>query len=289
MWWNCHSQGEKQDSVTSCCLFSQRQKEERAALGLPPVFFILFPWFLPTKTPRFLYLPEGPWAYPYQLLIWVPSNFSSHSWSLILYLSTGSSSVFKRCTYVYHSLKWSVWLLIGTEENLHLWHFLRKSPAGLCVGAQLLSCIRLFETPWTVARQVPLSMGTFSRQECWSGLLCPPPGALPWGNGNGQMGVSYFPRLVKCGDCGQEGEINRSILFVSTQHFSFFGFLLKYSCIVLVSGVQQSESIIHEHLCVYSLFKILFLIGNYKILSISIILCAIQYLFLPILYIVCIC
>ena len=32
-------------------------------------------------------------------------------------------------------------------------------------------------TPWTAARQAPLSMGV-SRQECWSGLLCPPPGAL---------------------------------------------------------------------------------------------------------------
>ena len=28
------------------------------------------------------------------------------------------------------------------------------------------------------ARQAPLSMG-FSRQEQWSGLLCPPPGDLP--------------------------------------------------------------------------------------------------------------
>ena len=37
---------------------------------------------------------------------------------------------------------------------------------------------RLFETPWTVARQAPLSMG-FSRQEPWSGLPGPPPGDLP--------------------------------------------------------------------------------------------------------------
>ena len=32
-------------------------------------------------------------------------------------------------------------------------------------------------TPWTVAQQVPLSMG-FSRQEYWSGLPCPSPGDL---------------------------------------------------------------------------------------------------------------
>ena len=36
------------------------------------------------------------------------------------------------------------------------------------------SRIRLFVTPWTVARQAPLSMG-FSRPEYWSGLPCPPP------------------------------------------------------------------------------------------------------------------
>ena len=36
---------------------------------------------------------------------------------------------------------------------------------------------RLFVTPWTVARQAPLSMG-FSRQGHWARLPCPPPGGL---------------------------------------------------------------------------------------------------------------
>ena len=40
------------------------------------------------------------------------------------------------------------------------------------------SCVRLFATLWTVAHQVPLSMG-FSRQEYSSGLPCPPPRDLP--------------------------------------------------------------------------------------------------------------
>ena len=35
-----------------------------------------------------------------------------------------------------------------------------------------LSRVQLFATPWTVARQAPLSMG-FSRQEYWSVLPCP--------------------------------------------------------------------------------------------------------------------
>ena len=45
----------------------------------------------------------------------------------------------------------------------------------------MLSCFsraRLFAALWTLAHQVPLSMG-FSRHECRSGLPCPPPGFLP--------------------------------------------------------------------------------------------------------------
>ena len=45
-------------------------------------------------------------------------------------------------------------------------------------GACVLSCVRLFAIPWTVAHQAPLSMG-YSRQEHWSGLSFPPPGDLP--------------------------------------------------------------------------------------------------------------
>ena len=41
----------------------------------------------------------------------------------------------------------------------------------------MLSCVQLFETPWTVAYQAPPSMG-FSRQEYWRGLPFPFPGNL---------------------------------------------------------------------------------------------------------------
>ena len=41
------------------------------------------------------------------------------------------------------------------------------------------SCVWLFATLWTIACQVPLSMG-FSRQQYWSGSPCPPPGNLPY-------------------------------------------------------------------------------------------------------------
>ena len=46
----------------------------------------------------------------------------------------------------------------------------------LCVCAQSLSRVRLSATLQAAASQAPLSVG-FSRQEPWSGLPCPPPGA----------------------------------------------------------------------------------------------------------------
>ena len=64
----------------------------------------------------------------------------------------------------------------------------KKRPQGVvrlqqCVcttycGLSHFSSVRRFATPWTVARQAPLSMA-FSRLEYWSGLPCLPPGDLP--------------------------------------------------------------------------------------------------------------
>ena len=44
--------------------------------------------------------------------------------------------------------------------------------------AQSLSHVQLFATSWTAARQAPLSMGLFFRQEYWSGVPFLPPGDL---------------------------------------------------------------------------------------------------------------
>ena len=61
--------------------------------------------------------------------------------------------------------------------------FLPSYNAGLVCNsmshAHMLSCVQLFATPWTVAHQVPLSMG-YPRQECRNGLPFPAPGALPY-------------------------------------------------------------------------------------------------------------
>ena len=59
-------------------------------------------------------------------------------------------------------------------------------PATLCLSLLIFSLTVCFSlsvlsdsvTPWTAARQAPLSMG-LSRQEHWSGLPCPPLGDLP--------------------------------------------------------------------------------------------------------------
>ena len=50
---------------------------------------------------------------------------------------------------------------------------------ALCVCVfYSFSCVWYFATPWTVGHQAHLTMG-FSRQVCWSGLSCLPPGDLP--------------------------------------------------------------------------------------------------------------
>ena len=51
-----------------------------------------------------------------------------------------------------------------------------SSTHATCVLSRF-SPVQLFTTPWTVACQASLSMG-FSRQQYWSGFLCPPPGDL---------------------------------------------------------------------------------------------------------------
>ena len=67
------------------------------------------------------------------------------------------------------------WILIW-EEKREMFEVVTEKyyKCFLCV----LSQVRLFVTPWTIARQAPLSM-EFSRQEYWSGLPFPPPGDLP--------------------------------------------------------------------------------------------------------------
>ena len=61
----------------------------------------------------------------------------------------------------------------------------------------MLSCVRLFVAPWTVACQAPLSMG-FSWQEYWSRLPCPSLRDLP---GPGIKSVSFLSPALAGRSC----------------------------------------------------------------------------------------
>ena len=63
-----------------------------------------------------------------------------------------------------------VFITIAHRSHCAIW--------PLKVKVKLLSRVRLFATPWTVAYQPPSSTG-YSRQESWSGLPFPSPGDLP--------------------------------------------------------------------------------------------------------------
>ena len=60
----------------------------------------------------------------------------------------------------------------------------------MCI-VNCFSHVLLFAILWTIALQTPLSM-EFSRQECWSGLSCPPPGDLP------DPGVKLMSLMLSC-------------------------------------------------------------------------------------------
>ena len=69
-------------------------------------------------------------------------------------------------------------LLLSCPVTGRLWAPGCSSPGAMPVSIfcacvlSCFSCVQLFVTLWTVARQAPLSMGFF-RQEYWSGLPCP--------------------------------------------------------------------------------------------------------------------
>ena len=90
---------------------------------------------------------------------------------IFLLLSSQRSPMHIKCC----SLTFLNWINIAIIEGA-LSYYLRnlyyKALEDFCVCACMLShfsCVQLFPTLWTVARQAPLSVG-FSRQECWSGL-----------------------------------------------------------------------------------------------------------------------
>ena len=89
---------------------------------------------------------------------------------------------------------------------------------------QLLGCVRLFATPWTVACQAPLSM-EFSRQEYWNVLpSVTPAGGWVWGvdslplrhlgsphyNTGSFQNKKYAWAVLSCGFCRDGSYISQS-------------------------------------------------------------------------------
>ena len=68
--------------------------------------------------------------------------------------------------------------LPGENNCVHKHNEVGKLRIDLESKWQLLSCVQLLVTPWTVTCQASLSM-EFSKQEYWSVLPFPPPGDLP--------------------------------------------------------------------------------------------------------------
>ena len=75
-------------------------------------------------------------------------------------------------------------------------YFIASNKLNLVCVLSRFSHVQLCVTLWTVALQAALSVG-FSRQECWSGLPCRPPGDLP---GPGIGPVSLMSPALAGGD-----------------------------------------------------------------------------------------
>ena len=74
---------------------------------------------------------------------------------------------------------------LRTQNSLSLGRWLFHRSVALC---ESLSRVRLFVTPWTTARQAPLSRG-FSRLEDWGGLPFPSPGVSGPGTEPGSLAL----------------------------------------------------------------------------------------------------
>ena len=86
--------------------------------------------------------------------------------------------------YIYHIYLLTNQLLVALCALSFSQGCKEEGQVNVVLYCQSLSSVRLFATPWTVARQAPLSMG-FSRQEYWSGLPflqenLPNAGIEPW-------------------------------------------------------------------------------------------------------------
>ena len=132
---------------------------------------------------------------PHSLFLLVTTNREQTS-----SLSSVSASLFLfcLCIHLYHIFRfkgrkgrWAPLETAKTETDFpfrasrrecspgHNWTLAKRDPRWAS-HRQSCACALSdsLQPPWTAAYQAALSMG-FSRQECWSGVPCPPPGDPP--------------------------------------------------------------------------------------------------------------
>ena len=112
--------------------------------------------------------------------------------------------------------------------------------SSIICEVKLLSHVRLFVTPWTVAHQAPPSLG-FSRQEYWSGLPFPSPGDLP-NPGIEPRSPAFQAEVLTSGPPGKpicKASSNNHFVFL---HLFFLGIaLISASCTMSQTSVHSSS------------------------------------------------
>ena len=110
------------------------------------------------------------------------------------------------------------------------------------VKVKSLSHVRLFATPWTVAYQVPLSMG-FSRQEYWSGVPFTSP--ISWLNSD-EWRVAFYGWARKCFlDIESSGEEAVMIVEILTKSLEYYKNLMikQWQCLRGLTPIFEGSSV----------------------------------------------
>ena len=129
----------------------------------------------------YLFNLAASWSYDLFSLLNVPCGSALPS-SSILRKRAVLMSCSKNCrliplTFIFRFINFCV-LFPSNSFSYSIFKFLRFDMTFWLECVLIPSVVSDSATPWTAARQAPLSMG-FSRQEHWSGLPCPPPGDHP--------------------------------------------------------------------------------------------------------------
>ena len=136
----------------------------------------------------------------------------------------------------------------------HFWFIVLKGSNWLRMHVCMLSCVRLFVTPWTVAHQAPLST-EFYRQENWSGLPFPSPVDRP------HPGIKLVsPALAGIVSTTESPEkpfvqhlrvgrlaTGHSKNFPCSQHIRTFPYFISLPCLHFTIKIQLTKSTFSGH------------------------------------------